>query len=207
METRKIIIRKAEIADAEALIRIKEALPMPKNSETSTGGFILGTDVSTYKFFIENGLVLVAEHSDTVGFAIVLPDEIIRESEIWKKRYDANWTINLSEIETSRICYFEQLAFLPNYGLAAAETTYRIAEQAFKTHDYMLATTVKKPVLNKAAWRFIREAGGKCVGTIDESYPEVGQILSDIHLISASEHRVKMQKYKSLYIFSTEKND
>ncbi len=198
----KVNIRKAEVSDAEQFMRIKAALPMPKNSETATGGFILGTDIETYKYYIANGIVYIAEHIEAVGFAIILPHEIVTETEIWKKRHQANWTIDISELENKRICYFEQLAFLPNFGFAAAETTYLIANEAFKLHDYILATTVKKPILNKAAWRFIREAGGKCVGTIDENYSEIGQILSDIHLISAEMYQAKLLSISTLNSFS-----
>ncbi len=175
---------------------------MPKNLETATGGFILGTDIETYKYYIANGIVFIAEHIEAVGFAIILPHENVTESEIWKKINQAKWTIDISEIEAKRIYYFEQLAFLPSSGFAASETTYQIANEAFKTHDYILATTVKKPVLNKAAWRFIREAGGKCVGTIDENYSEIGQILSDIHLISAEMYQAKLLSISTLNKFS-----
>jgi len=80
--TEKLTIRKALISDAEHFMIIKKALPMPKNLETATGGFILGTDIETYKYFIANGIVFIAEHIEAVGFAIILPHEIVTETEI-----------------------------------------------------------------------------------------------------------------------------
>ncbi|WP_207504488.1 GNAT family N-acetyltransferase [Telluribacter humicola] len=191
-------IRKARVEDAAQFVRIKEQLPMPAASEgTTTGGFLLGTSESTYAFFIEQAHCLVAEAGgEVVGFGILLPDAIVKASEIWQKRDLAAWEIPIAEFEDRKLCYFEQLAFLPAYRRVAPRLAFRLLHEAFHQHGYeaMFTTTVNKPVTNRAAIPFIKAAGGTRVGNIDEYYEGAGAINSDIYLVqkqdflSAIEH-------------------
>lgn len=68
--------------------------------------------------------------------------------------------------------------------------------------DYsaLFTTTVNKPILNLAAIPFIKAVDGKKVGNIDEVYPVVGQINSDIYLVEAALFYQKTQAHP-LYSF------
>ena len=109
------MIRKSILKDAQHFVEVKNQLVLSLNDKNS-GGFLLGTDVDTYTFYIKNGKCLTAVANDNVvGFGIVLPDSIVRNSMLWEKRRTASWTINLKDLEESNIAYFEQLAFLKSY--------------------------------------------------------------------------------------------
>ena len=119
-------LRQATVADVASFIRIKNSLPMPsENKSTHTGGFLLGTTEAGYIFYIENGFCMVAESaSEVVGFGIILPDQLIKVSEIWQKRNLAKWYIPIELLENKQLYYFEQLAFLPHYSKAAATLAF-----------------------------------------------------------------------------------
>ena len=179
-------IRVSILEDAEHFIRIKDNLPLNTNSEdTQQGGFLLGTDLETYQFYIQHGQCLTAISSDEIiGFGILLPNHLVKQSEVWEKRNSANWSIDLATIENSNIAYIEQMAFLRKNQKLVLILAYNLIHSAFEHGaEYILTTTVRKPVLNLAAIPLIRAAGGKKVGNIDEVYPQVGQINSDLYLM------------------------
>ncbi len=168
---------------------------------TSTkGGFLLGTDIDTYRNFIENEYCLVAEtDAGVVGFGIILKDATLRSSEIWEKRSNADWFINLNAYESQRLAYFEQLAFLKGHRKSVLTLSYNLVKWVFEQgHETLFTTTVNKPILNLAAIPFIMAAGGIHAGNIDEYYPKIGQINSDIYLI---EEKAFFEKVKTLPLF------
>ena len=87
------IIRRAVPEDAATFVQIKDQLPLKLSDGSSTkGGFLLGTDLKTYRDYIQNAYCLVAAtEQGVVGFGILLPDHLLRESEVWKKRRSAAW--------------------------------------------------------------------------------------------------------------------
>lgn len=181
-------IRKALLSDAEAFIAIKNQLPISMADGTTTkGGFLLGTDIETYRNFIENEYCLVAEkNTEVVGFGIILKDATLRESEIWEKRGSADWFINLADYESQKLGYFEQLAFLKGHRKSVLKLCYNLVKWVFEQgYETLFTTTVNKPILNLAAIPFIKAADGIQAGNIDEFYPKIGQINSDIYLIQA----------------------
>lgn len=185
MKTR---IRPSITTDALDFDRIKNALPLNHTEgEQTQGGFLLGTDIATYQFYIENGLCFTAEYNnDVVGFGVILPDAMVKQSELWEKREAVNWAIDIEQIEQRNIGYIEQLAVLKGYRKTALSLAYHLVKTAFDSGiDYMLTTTVRKPVLNLAAVPYIRAVGGRIVGQIDEQYPDIGSIKSHIHLIES----------------------
>ncbi len=191
------IIRKSELQDAPHFVRIKNALPLPATTNaTKNGGFLLGTDIPTYQFYIEHGSCLTAEKDGKIiGFGIVLPNHIIRESELWKKRNSVNWAINIRLLEQSNIAYFEQLAFIQGRRKISMQLAYQVAKSAFdKGAEFILTTTVNKPIANKAAIPYITAIGGRKIGNIDETYPQVGAINSDIYLIAKNDFFNKLKK-------------
>jgi hypothetical protein len=185
----KTKLRKARTGDADAFVAIKEQLPLTlSNGDTTTGGFLLGTTADTYREYISNSYCLVAEENEKViGFGIIFPDEVLRASDVWVRRHTANWQIDLEQYETQSLCYFEQFAFLQGHKRAAVALAYHLTDLAFSMgHTAMFTTTVNRPVLNLAAIPFINAANGCKAGNIDETYPIIGHINSDIYVLDAA---------------------
>ena len=194
-------IRKSTLKDAQDFVQIKTKLPIPKNKENAKhGGFLLGTDINTYKFYIENGNCLTAIfNNEIVGFGIILPNQLVRNSDLWEKRKQVNWSINFEDIENSNVSYVEQLAFLKGHRKLSLILSYNLVKSVFDSgSDYILTTTVKEPIMNTAALPYIKATGGYRIGNIDETYHSVGRINSDIFLI---EKDVFYKKIKELSFY------
>jgi hypothetical protein len=178
-------IRKAKIQDLDRFIDIKNQLSFKNiNGKTTKGGFLLGTTAEQYKKFIKNEIVLVAEINNLiVGFGIVLKDETIKNSYIWNKIKEVDWTIDINMIKNNPLCYFEQLAFIPGYSRLAVQLCYEILQIAFKKHSAIITSTIQSPILNLASIPFILNAGGIKIGNIKETYPIIGNLNSDIYII------------------------
>lgn len=180
-------IRKATVADAPAIFRLKEKLPLRSDGDkTSKGGFLLGTTIEKYEEYITGGYCLVAENAgEIIGFGIIIPDEMLRGTELWQKRSLVDWQIDITSYETLKLSYFEQFAFLPGNRRIAVKLAYNLVKQTFdKGAEALFTTTVHKPVKNLAAVPFIYSADGVFAGNIDEHYPIIGQINSDIYVIN-----------------------
>lgn len=189
-------IRKSILTDAEHFIAIKEKLSMANHSrQTNQGGFLLGTDLKTYQFFISYGICYTAEVlGEVVGFGIILPNELVKQSEIWDKRKEVDWKIDLSLLENSNVAYLEQLAFLGGNRKLVLILTHNLMHTAFENKaDYILTTTVREPIHNLAALPLIKAAGGIKVGNVNEVYPQVGNINSDIYCIPKSVYYKKIR--------------
>jgi hypothetical protein len=196
-------LRRARPIDAEAFIEVKRSLPMPSElSETTGGGFLLGTNLETYRFFIENTFLNVLDAGERIaGFAIVLPDPLLRSSEIWQQKDAIRWdNFDPGRFEDRPVCYFEQLAVLPasRYRFWGISLAYLTLCEAFETHDAMFATVVKEPVFNRAALPLIDDVGGQYVGEVDEVYPEVGRLVSRVYLIERDVFREKTARHRLL---------
>lgn len=194
-------LRRAELIDAEQFINVKKSLPMPSDlNETVRGGFLLGTNIETYRFFIENAYVNVLENDgQIVGFAIILPDKLLRNSEIWQRKEEIRWEkFDAEQFEDKPICYFEQLAVLPDskYRFWGTSLAYLTLSQAFANHEAMFTTVVKEPVFNQAAIPFIENVGGKCVGEVNEVYPEVGKLVSKVYFIEREIFKERTEEHK-----------
>lgn len=179
-------IRKAIATDVARFLEIKDQLSFKNVDGTTTkGGFLLGTDSATYISYIHHDYCLVAEHEGVVvGFGIMLRDESVRQSDLWLRRKAANWDIHIDTFEHNKITYFEQLAFMQGYSRTVMKLAYNLLKTSFEDgHDYMFATTVSKPIINLAAVPYILKAGGRKVGSINEMYPLIGEIVSDIYMI------------------------
>lgn len=201
------MIRKSILQDAQSFIAIKNKLPLPSENESTTkGGFLLGTDIDTYMFYIKNGSCLTAiVNNKIVGFGIVLPNQLVKNSPLWKKRKQVNWVININDLENNTISYIEQLAFLKGHRKLSLLLSYNLVKMAFDNGSgFILTTTVKKPIHNLAAIPYIKAIGGLLIGHIDETYPVVGTINSDIYQISKSDF---YKKRKQLSFFNFLKNN
>lgn len=199
----KIKIRIAVAGDADGLVMIKDQLPLTySDGRVTTGGFLLGTDRDTYLQYINHDYCLVAEKEHSIiGFGIILKDQSLKKSDIWQRRREAKWTIDIDAFEQQKICYFEQLAFLKGYSREVLKLSYNLVCRAFADgHAHLFTTTVKEPILNLAAVPYILKASGKKVGNINEQYPLIGQINSDIYKVDA-DLMVATVKSSALYHF------
>jgi hypothetical protein len=100
-----------------------------------------------------------------------------------------------------QLCYFEQFAFLPGYKRTAVALAYSLVKRAFDLGNQSLfTTTVHTPIRNLAAIPFIQAANGIFAGNINEYYPLVGHINSDIYIIEAASF-YRQTKLHPLYPF------
>lgn len=187
-----MIIRPATFEDVPAMIDIKESLTFAGQSETSAeGGFLLGADEQGYMARISCGCSWVLDVDGVKGFSIVLPDQALRMSELWHRRSDIQWSVTFDDLESKQLGYFDQLAVSKGswrtHAPVLAITT--ILDFLSLNPDYLLSTTVLKPVQNLAAVPYLQYLGGNRVGQIDEVDPNVGQLLSEVWLAKESSLR------------------
>ena len=196
-------LRRAHVSDAESFFRIKKNLPMPgESNETARGGFLLGTNIETYRFFIENAVVNVLEKDENiVGFAIILPDSLLRNSEIWQRKDQIRWeNFAVEKFEDKPLCYFEQLAVLPNpeYRFFGVALAYLTLKEAFGHHQAMFATIVKEPIFNQASIPFLENIGGKYVGIVDEFLPEFGNLVSQVYFVDREAFNATVAEHRTI---------
>lgn len=186
-----IKIRKALVEDGYSFLKIKEQLSFKNVSgETTKGGFLLGTNIEEYQLYIKNDFCLVAENdSQIIGFGIVLKDKTLKNSTIWNKRHQTQWEIDIQSYENNKNCYFDQLAFLNGYSRTVIRLCYQLMNLAFEDHETLFTSTVHEPILNLAAVPYILKASGSKVASIDEIYPEIGRIKSDIYKIEREDYK------------------
>ncbi|MFC6268384.1 hypothetical protein [Frigoriflavimonas asaccharolytica] len=189
-------IRQAVESDAQYFIEIKDQLHFKNvQGETTSGGFLLGTDIETYQKYIREENVLVGiDDGKIVGFGIMLKNDTVKNTDLWQRKEMANWTINIEKYDFIPTCYFEQLAFLNGYSRLAMRLCYALAQKAFETHDALFTTTVHSPILNLAAVPYILKSGGSKIGNINEYYEQIGNIISDIYKIDKVDFEEKVQK-------------
>ncbi|KIG13294.1 hypothetical protein DB30_00342 [Enhygromyxa salina] len=206
-------LRRATLDDLDALLAIRRALPMPSPSElseasptladerpqTRRGGFLLGCDAAHYAQLLTLARVWLLElDGEAGGFSVTLDDPVLRASPIWARRDAIAWTdeVDPAQLPARRVAYFDQLAVLPRMRSrywGAALGLRALAEQIVEHgHDLVLTTTVIAPVHNRAALPYLDQIGARRVGQIDEHYPEVGQIVSAIHMLDAPRYHQRL---------------
>ena len=179
-------IRRARSSDVDGMLALKAALRFSESSGSSSrGGFLLGTDAAGYHMRIEHGLTWVMDDGQIKGFAIVLPDGTFRQSAVWRRRDQVRWSADRAELERSRLGYYDQLAVTRQggrrYGSALALTA--LVDLMQQGADYLVTATVTEPVENLAAVPYLRRLGGHTVGRLDEHYPAIGPLVSDIWVV------------------------
>ncbi len=167
--------------------------PADPAGSSPRGGFLLGSSPEQYAFFIRHASVFVLEdvaENQIAGFAVTLPDEVLRATGLWARRRLIEWRAGAwDEIERGRVGYFEQLAVLPErrYKIYAPALALAALKALLDTgHEHLFATVVREPVHNRASLRMLEAIGAHRVGQIDESYEEAGQILSDVYYLHAA---------------------
>ncbi|MEE9382671.1 MAG: hypothetical protein V3V08_04580 [Nannocystaceae bacterium] len=191
------VVRATE-ADIPALIALRRQLAYDASRGTSTrGGFLLGCDEAGYQKRIRVGEAWVMRDPSLQGFAILVPNAAFRRSEIWARRASVHWRgLAPRDLERHRLCYFDQLAVRRGrhhnrrWGAVLAMHAIHHAMGVGK-HDYMLTSTVAKPVLNLAAVPYLTRIGARRVGTLNEAYDDIGALQSDIWMLSRADFETR----------------
>ena len=178
-------LRPARLGDIPAMMAVKESLRLVPGGERARGGFLLGCPEERYAFMIGHAHVTVLEAEGGVGgFAVALPDRVLRASELWVKRSAIRWRPGLGEpLEVEKIAYFDQLALAPWASRLHAVPLALAAVRALASggHDHLYATTLAEPVCNAASLPLLRAFGARIVASVPEDYPDVGPVLSWLH--------------------------
>lgn len=195
----EIRIRPAVSRDAAGIFQVKEQIRLPAAVEGEPqGGFLLGTALEQYEYFIEHDDVLVAEivaPPQIVGFTVVLKHASVLNSSLWLRAQEVRWDkdfferflgnglLNRDALQKTRIAYYEQLGFLDDAALRvyAKYLAFASVHRAFEAHTHLFVSTVKYPIVNRAPLSFLRIVGFELVGMHDEVYPEYGRIVSDVY--------------------------
>lgn len=195
----EIHIRPAVLSDAAGIFRVKEQIRLPAAVDGEPqGGFLLGTSLEQYEYFIRHDDVLVAETvapAHIAGFTIVLKHASVLNSALWLRAHEVRWdndffsrfltgrSFDREALQNTQVAYYEQLGFVDDAALRvfAKYLAFASVYRAFETHDHIFVTTVKYPVMNRASLSFLRVVGFECVGIHDEVYPEYGRIVSDVY--------------------------
>jgi len=178
-------LRPAAAEDVDGMIAVKEALALDPERPSPRGGFLLGCPRERYLALIETSEVLLVEARGEIGgFAIALPDAVLRASDLWRRRDLIRWTGGKAEPPAGEpAAYFDQLAIRPGWprldGLALALATLR--RLAGSGHVHLYATILHEPVRNEAALPLLRAVGGRPVGLVEEVYEGVGRVVSELH--------------------------
>ena len=179
-------IRRATQADAEAILAVKRALALPPDTrEAPRGGFLLGASLEQYRTLIDAADVWVLNGTDgaVAGFAVLLPEPVLRASELWARREAIRWDAPAGwTVPEADVCYFDQLAILPTARMRAPELALTALRGAVRAgHQHLFATVVTHPLQNVASLALLRALGARRVGSVDEEYPDVGRIVSDLY--------------------------
>jgi hypothetical protein len=181
-------LRRARLEDLAAIVAIKEALRLAPGQRPERGGFLLGCSPDRYAQLIQCANVLLVEDAGEVaGFAVTLPDPLLKASDLWERRALIRWGKGEGEPPPGdRVAYFDQLALRPGARRAHAPALALAAvrDLAQAGHDHLYATTLDEPVRNGAALPLLRAVGARCVGFVEEHYPEVGRVVSRLHYVA-----------------------
>ena len=178
-------LRRATIDDVPAILALRDRLRLRPGGEDRRGGFLLGCDAERYAAFIAHAEVTVMDRGPGLsGFAIALPDPVLRASEVWQRRGAIRWFDGAGEPPPGeRIAYFEQLALDPDAprchgpALALAAATDLLATG----HVHLFATLLQAPVRNAASLPLLEAVGARAVGLVEEEYAGIGAVVSALH--------------------------
>jgi ribosomal protein S18 acetylase RimI-like enzyme len=180
-----ITLRRAVAADVADLVHVRTVMRLRPGGDTR-GGFLLGTSAEGYQLLVAHARVWVLDTPEGVGgFAVALPDPLVRGSELWQRRAGIVWDgLDPRAIEDARVGYYDQLAVLPRWRAhpAAGALALRALADLFREgHGHVFFTTVRAPVENRAALPFLARVGARRVGWVEERYPEIGPLESWVY--------------------------
>lgn len=195
-ETGPLRIRAGVAGDAAAMLALKGRLRMradaAEGAASSRGGFLLGSTREQYEALIAGGQVDVLLDGEAMaGFVTALPDAALRRSDLWQRRGQIALAglgpAELAAIEELRLGYVDQLAVLPDpkYRLCAPVLAFcALSRLLADGSDLVFATVVARPVRNLATQPLLEAVGALRLGEIEETYPEVGAITSEVYCVS-----------------------
>jgi hypothetical protein len=188
-------LRLATAADIPELLSIKRKLAF---GGPGRGGFLLGCDVEGYRQRLASGRIWLLEAQELLGFAVTLPPDALRASPLWGLRDNIEWTQD-APTKLDAVGYYDQLAVLPPARQRAGLWLALVALRDLLAQcSYVVTTTVSEPVQNLAAVPLIRRVGGVRVGRLEESYPELGALTSEIWLLDAEQVRTRLKADRPL---------
>lgn len=191
-------LRRARAQDLAAIVAVKEALRLAPGQRPERGGFLLGCSPERYAQLIEwANVLLVEKFGEVAGFAVTLPDPLLKASELWERRALIGWEKGEGEPPPGdRVAYFDQLALRPGArrAYAPALALAAVRELAQAGHDHLYATTLDEPVRNRAAMPLLRAVGARGVGLVEEHYPEVGRVVSRLHYVALPEAMAAVER-------------
>lgn len=179
------LLRRAALPDVPAMMAIKQRLRLDPEQEPARGGFLLGCSAERYAALVAAANVLVLEiGGEPAGFAVTLPDPVLRASDLWSRRERIRWNAGqAAPPEAESVAYFDQLAVSPGaprlHAAALAFAAVRMLAEA--GHRHLYATTLRAPVANRAALPFLEAFGARALAVVEEDYPDVGRVVSDLH--------------------------
>jgi GNAT superfamily N-acetyltransferase len=188
----RVHVRKASTRDVSTLLEIKASLAVSVASSPDSfgGGFLLGSSEELYLGLAHAGQIILVEDDDAqvLGFGIAIESEILRASELWARRDLIEWEPGFDVVTamSSRVGYLDQLAIRPSAQRQwlGALLGCSIMEHFVATrHDLVLTTTLLEPMENTASLPLITRASGRRVGTLDEHYEGIGDVVSALHII------------------------
>jgi ribosomal protein S18 acetylase RimI-like enzyme len=179
------LLRRAALCDVAAIVAIKQRLRLEPAQEPTRGGFLLGCSAERYAALVAAANVLMLEvGGEPAGFAITLPDPVLRASELWSRRDHILWKPGeAAPPEGDAVAYFDQLAVSPDAPRlhVAALAFAAVRTLADTGHRHLYATTLRAPVTNRAAFPLLDALGARRVGEVEELYADVGPVVSDLH--------------------------
>lgn len=194
-------LRSATEHDVEQMLQLKSQLRLPVTaSNMSRGGFLLGSSQQQYLWFIQHARVLVLEDcrlNTIAGFAIGLPDHILRQTDLWQRKENIRWKEPThKKLDKFRLGYIEQLAVFPqaSYRLYAPALALALAKRLFEQHDFLFTTIVRQPVQNLASLQLLERIGARSMGFIEEDYPQVGRITSEVYSIDRLTYKLRVEE-------------
>jgi hypothetical protein len=184
-------LRPGTAADVPAMLAIRAALSLAPGCVPRRGGFLLGCPAERYALLAASGCVLVVEDgAGLAGFAVTLPDPVLRASALWARRELIRWRPGFGEPPPGeRIAYFDQLALAPTASRLLGPTLALAAARGLVQggHRHLYATTLSRPVRNPAALALLAAAGACRVGEVTEDYERIGEVVSDLHHLLLAE--------------------
>ena len=178
-------LRRAGPADLEAIVALRDELRLVPGRSGGRGGFLLGCSPDRYGWLIGCASVTLLESEGALaGFAVTLPDPVLRASELWARRGAIGWRAGEAEPPADEtIGYFDQLALARGASRlhAAPLALEALRGLADAGHDHLYATTLAAPVCNSASLRLLGACGARIVGHVAEHYQGIGDVVSWLH--------------------------
>ena len=188
------MIRAATSADLDGIVAVKEALTVSESQWRRGGrGFLLRHPREEYEAQVAQGVVRVATGPDgaVVGFAVALPDPVLRASALWELARGVRWDgVDPAQHDGEKIAFFDQLGVLPVAGRSrhAMDLALGTAAALFGGgHHKILAVATVEPFRNDAAVPFLRRAGARRIGVLPFEDRAAGPLLSDLFCLEREE--------------------